>query len=514
MTTKPVVVYKKQNRPASTSCPFNLYGCCPCAHETTNNNTKSFTNSTSLFIKPTCCLYFFSFYTVAGRATSLETMRNKVYELELEGRKPHEEDTPETRKIRVLENRLDKAMIKYNEAQSIRKTYEQIVKRLGEERIGFDNQLVAIERTLAAKQHDYEELLLLSGDANHARDMAQTELDRVRNTYQRTKESREHNLRERHDVAQIKAGMNARLAEREKVRSDIMAQAMGDMSEQQEQSMKRSLALNKMSSSKIREETREQKKKIDVFEDAFRQIKEATGVSDVNEVIQKIVSQEDTQNNLMELTKENQAKVESQTEIRDQFRRRVEETKYSAPGGGHRRKMVDDHEENLGGAVAKLERTRLKYERLAKILINVKAGVAHLSEKITPLREGAPSIQINDETILEVMYQCESMLVNALHISRSTAEDDGRLEEQAQENDLTGISDNDVMQTRPFNQRISLPVDEGLDTIDEADGDNFEEIGEEEELSRVAIKKASEQLTGANDRRAKKTRKKKKNKNK
>ena len=196
-----------------------------------------------------------------ARATSLETMRNKVYELELEGRKPHEEDTPETRKIRVLENRLDKAMIKYNEAQSIRKTYEQIVKRLGEERIGFDNQLVAIERTLAAKQHDYEELLLLSGDANHARDMAQTELDRVRNTYQRTKDSRERNLRERHDVAQIKAGMNARLAEREKVRSDIMAQAMGDMSEQQEQTMKRSLAMNRMSSNKIREETREQKKK-------------------------------------------------------------------------------------------------------------------------------------------------------------------------------------------------------------------------------------------------------------
>ena len=36
----------------------------------------------------------------------------------------------------MLENRLDKAMIKYNEAQSIRKTYEQIVKRLKDERFG------------------------------------------------------------------------------------------------------------------------------------------------------------------------------------------------------------------------------------------------------------------------------------------------------------------------------------------------------------------------------------------
>ena len=48
------------------------------------------------------------------------------------------------RKIRMLENRLDKAMIKYNEAQSIKRTYELIVKRLKEERVGYDNQLSAI----------------------------------------------------------------------------------------------------------------------------------------------------------------------------------------------------------------------------------------------------------------------------------------------------------------------------------------------------------------------------------
>ena len=50
----------------------------------------------------------------------------------------HEESSL-MRNIRILENRLDKVMIKFNEAQSIRKTYEQIVKRLKEERVGYDN---------------------------------------------------------------------------------------------------------------------------------------------------------------------------------------------------------------------------------------------------------------------------------------------------------------------------------------------------------------------------------------
>merc|ERR1719335_1202609 len=92
------------------------------------------------------------------------------------------EVSPDLRHIRVLENRLDKSMIKYNEAQSIKKTYEQIVKRLKEERVGFDNQLGAIERTLAAKQHDYEELLLLSGDANHAKEVSLQDLERVKSS--------------------------------------------------------------------------------------------------------------------------------------------------------------------------------------------------------------------------------------------------------------------------------------------------------------------------------------------
>ena len=71
-----------------------------------------------------------------------------VRELELDSQRPHMEDNEYTRNIRSLENKLDKAMIKYNEAQSIRKTYEQIVRRLKEERVGFDNQVIIIIITI------------------------------------------------------------------------------------------------------------------------------------------------------------------------------------------------------------------------------------------------------------------------------------------------------------------------------------------------------------------------------
>merc|ERR1712054_105048 len=108
----------------------------------------------------------------------LQALQDTWNDLKKEAVKPNSEENPMTRGIRTLENRLDKAIIKYNEAQSIRKTYEQITKRLKDERITFDNQLAAIEKTLKAKEHDYEELLLMAHDANHAKEAARAELAR------------------------------------------------------------------------------------------------------------------------------------------------------------------------------------------------------------------------------------------------------------------------------------------------------------------------------------------------
>ena len=64
------------------------------------------------------------------KTRELEAKLDSIKDLENDAVNPSEEDTPTTRLLRQLENRFDKALIKYTEAQSIQKTYQQIVKRL------------------------------------------------------------------------------------------------------------------------------------------------------------------------------------------------------------------------------------------------------------------------------------------------------------------------------------------------------------------------------------------------
>ena len=135
----------------------------------------------------------------------MHQLEDELRDLQRSSSRPAHEANPLMRQIRTLENRLDKAMIKYNEAQSIRKTYDQIVKRLKEERVNFDNQLGAIEATLHAKEHDYEELLLMSHDASHAKDVAKAELAKLQSLVTEERKARDKELTERRNAVQARA---------------------------------------------------------------------------------------------------------------------------------------------------------------------------------------------------------------------------------------------------------------------------------------------------------------------
>mmetsp|Transcript_6282 Transcript_6282/g.15054 ORF Transcript_6282/g.15054 Transcript_6282/m.15054 type:complete len:536 (+) Transcript_6282:95-1702(+) len=435
----------------------------------------------------------------AKKRLLLEDLDIKLNELLLDAKLPTTEASPEMRQIRVLENRLDKAMIKFNEAQSIRKTYEAIVKRLKEERIGFDNQLAAIERTLKAKERDYEELLLLSHDAYHAKEMAQAELHRFEQGVMEERNQRDKEVQEKKALVQQRVEMNQRLEQRER-----MLKKQQDLDRRDERHMKEMSNTSDMIAGSSSDYAQEERQKLMDYEEAFHRIKEATGVSDVNEVIQKFLTQEDTFKSLSSLTKENQSKIDSFAEEKRRLRLAVEELKFSSGGSVGRRQVIDDFESHLADATEKFERNRGKFERMAKMLINMKAGIDHLAEKLAPIKlDGEVQIEMSDETVEEVLQQCELKLLKLMmqthHLddlevrSKSLKFDDERYEEK-----MLNRTQSDV--------RIKLN-DQDPDNDD--DDDDFDEEMDEDVWNRKHVKYNSEQILEKQQTKSRKKAKKK-----
>ncbi|KAI8911720.1 hypothetical protein EDD86DRAFT_245982 [Gorgonomyces haynaldii] len=270
-------------------------------------------------------------------------------------------DSPQAKEIRMLENRLDKAMIKYNETQSIRKTYELIVKRLQEERLTFDNQLANFEKSLRAKKQDAAELELMSRDANHAKEVAKAELARFEQQINEERKQREKDLAQRKEMVKQKLEIVLQ-------KDDQNADAAG-----------------KDDTVQLDEAT---EKKMAEYEETMRLIKEATGVSDITEVIAKFQSQGDTLNHLTNLKQSNEERIEQLKAKKAEVMKEYEVLRFTGEAKqSHGQKTIDEFKKHMEESKLVYLEAKQKYERSLKVMRNAVAGPDQTPSKPVPVNQ-------------------------------------------------------------------------------------------------------------------------------
>ena len=80
------------------------------------------------------------------------------------------------KQIRILENRLDKALVKFNEALAHNKKLRETIDDLRRERVVFDNIYRKLERELQEKTKQMANITALSTVSYEQRDNSQMEI--------------------------------------------------------------------------------------------------------------------------------------------------------------------------------------------------------------------------------------------------------------------------------------------------------------------------------------------------
>mmetsp|Transcript_45130 Transcript_45130/g.133360 ORF Transcript_45130/g.133360 Transcript_45130/m.133360 type:complete len:292 (+) Transcript_45130:770-1645(+) len=284
-----------------------------------------------------------------------------------------------------------------------------------------------------------------------------------------------------------KQEINAELERREKARREAMQQPSGA----DESTRVKGASQHTITEADIEEE----QEKIASYEAAFKEIKEATGVADVNEVIQKFITQEETHKNLQAMTRESQTKIDALIVQKMAVQERVQRLKFSV--------SPDEQSANVTThADRKYERQRLKYERLTKVLVSVKAGIQHLSERLEGVKLDEAPLVLTDENMVEVLQQCEQRLRIVLEAIRQ--------EEEALVRDMgeAALQRNSSLPMEPpvvNNYRVK-----DAEGVDEAPSEEeFEEDLEEEVVDRESLKKQSGSILDKATKKTKKRRSKK-----
>lgn len=403
-----------------------------------------------------------------------------------------------SRRIRALESRLDKSLIKYNEAVSIKRTYELIARRLKDERVGFDNQLAAIERTLKSKEYDYQELLKMSHAANHAKEKAKRDLQQFKLKFDADRRSKDRELGERKAFVQSRVEQTQRLERKER---NLKQQEADDERMRQEESQR---AQNTSSmqggggqgggagisgllggdGELLGGDEASQRTKLLQYESAFRRIQAATGVRDLQEMLQRFVTSEETHRQLEQLASDSNARIDQMRVENNELGRRVEELRYSGSGAVGSRRLTQEFTLHLAEAGNQTKAAQGQFERLAKLLVHVKAGVEHLMDKLVVYRPDLVTPPMSDDTVMEVLKVAEQKLY-------ALVDEMGPVGAQHGAGTQQGLSQAPP-ELPPYNRRIRPPRDD--EEADEADdGGRDEDPGQDDEavLRREQVKKIS-----------------------
>ena len=287
---------------------------------------------------------------------SFTQLNKKLEELKAEAKFINDDNNPYVKRIKLLENKLDKAMIKYNEAMSIRRTYEQILARLKEERAGYDNQIAAIQKSLKSKGHDLNEFKLLLQDSKMAKVYSKLLVD---NTYLSKKAFEDHfnQLIQAHRNENLKELQKEKSEERK--RKNIQNEVQATISDDKPKDAK------DLSNLEAKVKELEEKDKI---------VRETTGADDINEICQKFSNLTETKENLKNEQKELDKMLKSLKEKKEEMVKELNELKFTSQNE-ITRKQIEADEKKAELFMNSCEKARQKLSKQNKLMVDISTGI-------------------------------------------------------------------------------------------------------------------------------------------
>lgn len=266
-------------------------------------------------------------YAKAQKLKSREEWKKldeQLKELRSESKLITDDNNPYVRRIKLLENKLDKAMIKYNEAMSIRRTYEQILNRLKEERAGYDNQISAIQKSLKSKEHDCQEFSLLLQDAKQAKSYSELLLKNTKLSKEAFEQHFEqlikaHEMETKNELRHEKMEENKRKTEKIEARRTLSDE---------------SLNIKNAHNNELEKRVRE-------YEEADKLIRETTGADDINEICQKYSNLRETKDKLKKERKDLEKLCETLAKKKDDLVNELNKLKYQGQDEITRKEIED-----------------------------------------------------------------------------------------------------------------------------------------------------------------------------
>jgi len=251
-----------------------------------------------------------------------------------------QENAKKQKQIKMLEDKLEKARVKYNEALSSNKHLREKIDNLRRERVVFDGVYTRLEKELAEKKEEMQKIVEVSNAAYDARERANQEMEALRNQAEQEQKAFEAEWNELGKLIEHDAKMKEYMKQREKaLKSGV------DMED--EEKLRKKILKSNPNIAKDKAAQQASLRKVQEFEEAFAKIQAATGISDIDELVATFIEAEDQNFSLFNYVNELNSEVEKLEEQIADLRKEIEKHRGQAQNTDNqvrRRRITFDRE--------------------------------------------------------------------------------------------------------------------------------------------------------------------------
>ena len=294
-----------------------------------------------------------------------------------------ESHTKIERQVRVLENRLDCALVKFNEALHVNKQLREQIDNLRRERGVFDAIYKKLEKELQERKKEMAFIIEVSNIAYEEKDNAISDLEQLKLYAKKEMESFEETFKELDDILEedrkMKEAIRTRIFERKEKQ---LAEPKGGKEEaaikkRLMQGQKQSTLTSSPPTATHAPSQNDGQVTLLTYEDAFQKIRQSTHCEDITRLVSTFLHSEDDNFSLFNYVNELNSELDQLEEEKHQYYKNIENTKGNS--GNHtdvqRQNMLKQLETNLKEAEGQSYKYRETLASTQKVLDEVMALV-------------------------------------------------------------------------------------------------------------------------------------------
>eukprot|EP01043_Picozoa_sp_COSAG02_P034523 COSAG02_NODE_2419_length_8904_cov_11.259171_5_plen_560_part_00 len=310
------------------------------------------------------------------------------------------------KRIKMLENQLDKALVRCNQQQTSNAELSKQIEALRKEQKIAEQHHQRLERGLAAKKDQMQEIIEEAEYAFAEREHAESQIAKLKTG---AESEQQQFLMEWHQLG----GM----VEHDRTQKRGFAPVSLDMEEEEEEPVDEEAVLKKQvvrAHWKIAFEHAKQEvnmKKVHMYEEAFNRIKDVTGIQEVDELVDTFVASEDQFNSLANLINELSSEVQHmEKELQDTKNQIAEQVKGADNSmNSIRLRALQDLEEKLQKAGEKTQHFEDKYTASASTVQELIPGIAAIFEQLECAKMPEASKLVLDDGSLREGIKAENL---------------------------------------------------------------------------------------------------------